>query len=119
MIPSLSSRSSESDEKQPDMFAYVSVDGSQGKEKLLNVDGSQGKEELPNDEEEKENLPNVDGSQGKKKLPKILRGQIKKCNLTKARMVGGVTLAEVRSSVLKTIKCLYVSASEFQVNNIL
>lgn len=109
MIPSLSFVSSESDEKQPDIFAYVSVDGSQGKEKLPNVDGSQGREKLPI----------VDGSQEKEKLPKILRGQIKKCNLTKARMVGGVTLAEVRSSVIKIIKCLYVSASEFQANNIL
>lgn len=71
MIPSLSSISSESDGKQTDLFAYVSVDGSQGKEKL----------------------------------PKALCGQIQKCNLTKARMVGAVTLAEVRSSVIKTIKC--------------
>ncbi|KAK1362452.1 WD repeat-containing protein 75 [Heracleum sosnowskyi] len=62
VIPSLSSILSKSDEKQPDIFAYVSVDVSQGKEKL----------------------------------PNTLCGQIRKCNLTKARMVGGVTLAETQ-----------------------
>lgn len=66
MIPSLLSISSENDEKQPDLFAYVSVDGSQGKEKL----------------------------------PNTLCGQIRKCNLTKSRMVGAVTLAEVCSCVM-------------------
>lgn len=31
----------------------------------------------------------------KEEQPKSLRGQIQKCNLTKSRLVGGVTLAEV------------------------
>ncbi|KAL8135453.1 uncharacterized protein LOC141713331 isoform X2 [Apium graveolens] len=82
----------ESDEKPHDIFAYVSVDGSQGKEKLPIV----------NESEEKEKLPNVDGSQRKEKLP--LCGEIKKCNLTKARMVGSVTLAE-------TLKPEFVASS--------
>lgn len=84
MIPSLSSISSENDEKQIDLYAYLSVDGSQGKEKL----------------------------------PNTLCGQIRKCNLTKSRMVASVTLAEVRSSIVKALNCSYCSAHNFRLNGI-
>lgn len=61
VIPGLLSLASESDEKSPDLFAYVSIDEMKEQEKL----------------------------------PNTLHGQIRKCNLTESRLVGGVTLAEV------------------------
>lgn len=61
MIPSLFSQKTKSNEKIPELFAYVYTE---------------------------------DVKQ-KGELPGFSCGQIRKCNLTKSRLVGGVTLAEV------------------------
>ncbi|XP_073303500.1 uncharacterized protein [Primulina huaijiensis] len=60
VIPSLFSQETESNEKIPDLFAYVYTED----------------------------------VKKKGKLPSFSCGQIRKCNLTKSRLVGGVTLAE-------------------------
>ncbi|KAK6149498.1 hypothetical protein DH2020_017023 [Rehmannia glutinosa] len=62
VIPSLLSQTTESNQKLPDLFAYVYTE----------------------DVKKKDQEPNS------------LCGQIRKCNLTKSRLVGGVTLAETQ-----------------------
>jgi NET1-associated nuclear protein 1 (U3 small nucleolar RNA-associated protein 17) len=42
--------------------------------------------------------------EAEKESTKVLRGQIKKCNLTDFRMAGGVTLTEVKK---KKLNCIF------------
>ncbi|KAF5948962.1 hypothetical protein HYC85_014919 [Camellia sinensis] len=69
VIPSLSGQPVESNEKTPDLFAYVSVGGTKKQDKQ----------------------------------PNTLHGQIRKCNLAKSRLAGGVTLAETEKPEFITV----------------
>ncbi|KAI8008573.1 WD repeat-containing protein 75 [Camellia lanceoleosa] len=69
VIPSLSGQSVGSNEKTPDLFAYVSVGGTKKQDKQ----------------------------------PNTLHGQIRKCNLAKSRLAGGVTLAETEKPEFITV----------------
>lgn len=73
----------ERNEKQHNVFAYVSVEDTR---------------EKTNPRKKKQPKPK----------PKPLHGRICKCNLTKACLAGGVTLAEVQMILAKFIAFLFI-----------
>uniref|UniRef100_A0A5B7C8A1 Putative WD repeat-containing protein 75 isoform X2 n=1 Tax=Davidia involucrata TaxID=16924 RepID=A0A5B7C8A1_DAVIN len=81
VIPGLLPQQAESNEKPPDLFAYVSTKNMK----------------------EQEQLPNNLSGQIRLSKKKILSGQIRKCNLTQSRLARGVTLAETQNPELITI----------------
>ncbi|XP_031265869.1 WD repeat-containing protein 75 isoform X1 [Pistacia vera] len=78
VIPSLLGQPTERNEKQHNIFAYVSVEDTR---------------ETTNPRKKKQPKPK----------PKPLHGRICKCNLTESRLAGGVTLAEMKVPQVITI----------------
>lgn len=69
VIPSLSRQPAQSNEKPPNLFAYLYVDDTRDTTK---------------------------SHKKKEPSPNSMNGRICKCNLTESRLAGGVTLAEVQ-----------------------
>lgn len=49
-------------------------------------------------------------------VPKPLRGQIRKCNLTASRLIGGLILKEVQFGGTVTTFCLCIKLLYFQIS---